>query len=331
MTAQLLVALPVLDDVLDGRLEAPPGLARLLGFGRIERGGGDAALAAALGQERIPAAGPRATLAAGETDTAGSAWLRVEPVHLQPDLTAVWLRQAAALDWSAPSMAPLHDALHELFDRPGLAWYPPTNGVPGRIRVAEAPQAAFVPLHAAVGRRLDETLPRGPDAARWHALINESQMIFHQFRALDDPRSAGLGLWFWGAGSVPARPDPSPVARVIVAGDRTEGEGLARWLDVDADFLSEQEPDRASNNDHEYGPEGRLHPTGTTLVEATLGADAPDRLVGLDRCVFEPAWRALRSGRLGAVRLIGSERTVGLRRWSPFAFWRRPFSAEAVR
>ncbi len=318
MGAQLLVVLPVLDDVLYGHLEALPGLARLLGFGRIERGGGEPALAAALELDSIPAAGPRAALAAGDSAESGSAWLRVDPVHLQPDLTAVWLRQAAALDWSASSMEPLHDALRELFDASDLQWHPATTGVPGRLCLAEAPDAAFVPLQAAAGRRLDETLPRGPGATRWHALINESQMIFHQFRALDDPGSAGLGLWFWGAGTVPARPKSSPVDRVIVAGDRAEGEGLARWLGVEAEPLPV--------DDSVGDPSVDL--TGTTLVEATLGADAPERLAALDAALFEPAWRALRAGRLGSVRLIGTKRSARLGRWSPLAFWRRPFRPE---
>lgn len=342
MTAQLLVVLPALDDILDGRLQALPGLARLLGFGRIERGGGDSALAASLGLKSIPAAGPRAALAAGDPAEPGNACLRVDPVHLQPDLTAVWLRQAAALDWSAASMAPLHAALDELFDRPGLDWSAPATGVPGRIRLQEPPQAGFVPLHAAVGRRLDETLPRGPDAAGWHALINESQMIFHQFRALDDPSSAGLGLWFWGAGTLPARPEASPIARVIAAGDPAEAEGLARWFDVEAEPLTRPELHRdratATATAAAHGASAgdglantSANTSGTTLIEATLGADAPERLVALDARVFEPAWRALRAGRLGSVRVIGADRTVRLGRWSPFAFWRRPFRPEAER
>lgn len=312
--AHLVIALPSLDDVRAGNVACPPGLGNLLARGRLLSGGGDSGLASALNLSALPAAGVRAALAAEDDPEPESSWLRVDPVHLQPDLTAVWFRAPAALDWNADSMAPLHEALDALFDAPDLEWHRPRTNAPGRLRLRAETESSFTPLHAAVGGRLDEILPRGAEAARWHALINEAQMTFHQFRPLDDPSPAGLGLWFWGAGTMPARPDEHAVTRVLCAGDPSEGRGLAAWLGVEA------APDL----------DGKAFPGGITLVEASMGSGTPVELPRLDEMLLEPAWRALKSGRLRSIRIVGHAMELAAGRWSPFAFWRgsRPVVAE---
>ena len=309
---RLVVALPVLDAVLGGELGCPPALRRLLERGRLEPGGGRTRLAQWLGASELPAAGPCAALAAGDDAPAGSRWLRADPVSLLPDLTAVWLRGPAALDWDAASMAPLHEALRETFEHAGLDWRPPATGLPGRIRLDEREATGFTDLVEARGRRLDEILPAGDGAGRWHGLINEIQMVFHQFRRLDDPNPGGYGLWFWGAGSIPAEPPPpGAVERVLRAPGSAGDDGLARWLDRAVQDLSAA-----------WAPE-----PGTTLVEAEFGDDAAAGLGGLDEQLLAPAWVALKTGRLERLALVGTRHVLHAGRWTPLAFWRRSLPA----
>ncbi|NKI34823.1 hypothetical protein HFP89_06555 [Wenzhouxiangella sp. XN79A] len=304
----LVIVLPVLDAVLDGELACPPILRSILTRGRIRAGGGDAALAESLGFDTLPAAGPRAALAAGDEPPPGSRWLRADPVSLMPDLTAVWLRGPAPLDWDAPSMAPLNEALAETFAHAGLDWRAPATGQPGRLRLDEHSAVQFTDLIEARGRRLDEILPRGDGAGRWHGLINEIQMVFHQFRALDDPSPGGYGLWFWGAGLAPqAGPPDAAVARLLRAPGSAGDDGLAGWLgrsvaDLQADWRPEP---------------------GLTLVEAEFGDDAAGYLTALDDQLLAPAWAALKAGRLDVMTLVGSRSTAQAGRWAPLALWRR--------
>jgi len=305
---RLVVAIPVLDAVLDGELACPPALRSILTRGRVEASGGDAALAGALGIDALPAAGPCAALAAGDEPSAGSRWLRADPVSLMPDLTAVWLRGPAALDWDRATMAPLQEALAETFAQAGLDWRAPATGRPGRVRLDPDTAVQFTDLVEARGRRLDEILPRGEGAGRWHGLINEIQMVFHQFRALDDPNPGGYGLWFWGAGPVPAESADVPVVdRVVRAPGSNGDDGRAHWLGRTVELLAGDEAGAG----------------GLTLVEAEFGDDAARHLAALDARLLQPAWAALRRGRLKSLQLIGTRHRVEAGRWSPLAAWRR--------
>jgi hypothetical protein len=306
--ASLVVDLPVLDAVLDGELACPPELYRLASRGTVEPLGGDARLAEALGLNALPAAGPRAALAAGDAIDAGSTWLRADPVALTPDLTAVWLRGPVALDWDAPAMESVQDALAESFEHAGLDWHRPATGQPGRIRFEAPTGIHFTPLNEARGRRLDEILPSGEDVRRWHGLINELQMVFHQFRSLNATHSGGYGFWFWGEGALPADPpgEVKVAAALRVAGAGGD-EGVARWLGLTRCEV---------NGPVEFGP-------GTTLVDADPGADGGAVLARLDADVLGPAWQALQGGRLRAITVVGLHRSLVLGRTARLAFWRR--------
>ena len=305
---RLVVVLPVLDAVLAGELACPPQLRTVLTRARREAAGGEPRLAETLGLDGLPAAGPRAALAADDAPEPGSIWLRADPVSLAPDLTAVWLRGPVVLDWDAPSMAPLHQALNESFAEAGLDWRPPTTGRPGRVRLDGDDAIGFTDLIEARGRRLDDILPAGNGARRWHGLINEVQMVFHQFRALDAPSSEGYGLWFWGAGRVPSEAPPAaPVERVLRAPGSAGDDGLAHWLGRAVEPLGTFDAP---------GP-------GTTLVEAEFGDDAAMHLAAFDEQLLTPAWAALRSGRVAELTLIGRDSSVRAGRWSSRAFWRR--------
>ena len=78
-------------------------------------------------------------------------------------------------------------------------------GVPG-YQDRENALDALAPIELA-GQQLDANLPRGPQAARWHALLNEIQMALHDHPVNLEREQKGEpavnSVWFWGAGRLP--------------------------------------------------------------------------------------------------------------------------------
>jgi hypothetical protein len=71
------------------------------------------------------------------------------------------------------------------------------------------------------GQHADQFLPAGPGAARWHARMNEIQMLLNQSpinQAREARGEAAVNsVWFWGAGALPKQSSRS------LAAERTPG------------------------------------------------------------------------------------------------------------
>lgn len=319
---RLIVHVPELEYLPGGAEALPRPLARMLGRGqRVEDDPGQL-LGAALGVGELPAPAVLTRLAADEP-APGSVWLRFDAVGMVPDLTAVWVEKPLELDFGADRMQPVTDELRAMFTAEGLHWYPESGAGHGLLELDSPPETRFVPLAEVSGRRLDQVLPEGPGSVRWRRLVNESQMVFHQFRSLAAPDQRGAGLWFWGAGSMPPKPAP-PSARIFDPGGDPIGHptghrtgeptsaGLARWLGVEIESGGDALPPdvredsvllrwslhgRPSGNRgdpvealRELGEQwlepacGRLHAPAITVVGSTGGWHVPM----LERMMF---WR----------------------------------------
>ena len=307
-TRRLLIAIPQLEHWLQVLTEWPGCLKQLITRARVIPLQGDVPVADALGLPNIAAA-PLCRLSGGHEDAFGGHWLRFDPISLLPDLTAVWVQARAAFDLGDASSARLVGELKQMLQAEGIAW--PPNGFSryGLIHLEKAFDADFIALDRVIGRRLDEVLPTGADQTRWRRMLNESQMIFHQLRALDHPNQQGMGLWFWGAGNLPAeRPSIGPAYMIGLHG--TDGlsdtwRGLARWLTIN---IIEQA---------EYADR-----PGTGLIDAGI-VDSEAALAELEQHWIQPAWRALAAGRLNQLMLIGSDHAWRVGRFDRWAWWRR--------
>lgn len=249
-----------------------------------------------------PAVLARMAASDAEPHEAGGWCLRFDPIALQPDLTAVWVRGRVQIDLAAPEREGLVNELQGMFAAENMDWAPVPGAGCGVISLAAAPDAEFAPLERIAGARLDDVLPRGPGAGRWCRLINESQMVFHQFRSLSSPDPRGLGLWFWGGGPWPPEPAPSGV-QVVVAHSDVEGEALARWF----------------GGPVQRGPEAWLRPEAETIVlRATLatGGDPVDRLRQLHDEWIGPLGRSTWT-------LVGDRTAWEISPLDRLAFWRR--------
>jgi len=310
MLNRLILHVPLIESLPGGAAELPGPLHTALARARRTECDADQALAVLFQSPPLPAPAVLSALADPELadDNENRHWLRFDPVRLMPDLTAVWVDRPLPLDFGAAELQPVVDELRAMFEHERLEWCPGT-GAFGLLRLDQAPDCSFLPPDAVHGMRLDEVLPTGPDASRWRRLINESQMVFHQFRSMERADQQGVGLWFWGAG---ADPGPAGAPGPVCVVDRSESAivtGLARWLgggrlDCTAGF------------EHLDAGCGYVHwPLQDTDVQATL--------LQLIDTWLTPAIQALRRGRLTEIAVVGSSGCWRLGRLDAFALWRR--------
>jgi hypothetical protein len=136
----------------------------------------------------------------------GDYWLHADPVQLRPDMDRLLLFDARALAIDPQEAAALARQIEAHFA--DLGWRLETPA-PDRwyLGLQETPAISTTPLETVTGRSVAPFLPKGPDAVRWRALINELQMLlFHapenqQRRARGHPEIGGL--WLWGGGRLP--------------------------------------------------------------------------------------------------------------------------------
>ena len=136
-------------------------------------------------------------------------WMRADPVHLRVSRDSLGL--ADTFEVSRAESEALVETLNRHFG-PTMLFYPMR---PARwyVRFDKAPELQTTPAAAARGLAIDEKLPSGPDAMRFHALMNEAQMrspaacpsqresLPGRCRKMPDPRSPGWGTreWRWSS------------------------------------------------------------------------------------------------------------------------------------
>ena len=153
------------------------------------------------------------------SDAQGSAWMRADPVYIQPEINGARLMaHGAALSLTDEDTAAFLPALKPYFGDSGALLDAPA---PERwyLRLpAGAKLPAMVPLDEVLGADLFEQLPDGLEGRRWRALLSEAQVILHNHPRNAERAAAGLApvnsLWFWGAGVLPdhVRSDHASVA-----------------------------------------------------------------------------------------------------------------------
>lgn len=307
-----------------------PAFNTLLGRGRLRHlppRGSATALAEATGLAApLPVAALRwlAQRDHADHDDSGE-WLCLDPVRLRFEERSVMVddprqlrlgdEEAAAL---AVSLAPTLAHLGRLEVISPHAW---------NLRLtASAPP--FPALPEAAGRAASP-LPLGPTYAAWRHALNEAQMLLHTHPVNQAREAAGRplvnSLWPWGGGRLPAT---GTSAHDALWSDDPVARGIARLLRIEHAALP-------------AGFTGVGARSALALYDALEHpARSGDALVWreqLSRFEFdwlEPALRALRAGRLDALRLIApgelasAELRVG--RHDLWKFWRAPGTLTAL-
>ncbi|MGH8085633.1 MAG: phosphoglycerate mutase [Lysobacter sp.] len=240
-------------------------------------------------------------------DAVGNAWLRADPVFIQPDINgARLLAHGDALQLTARDAAALLPALKPLF---GDAGFPIDAPVPSRWYL-RLPEGARLPPMAdpaqALGADMFDHLPEGNEGRRWRALLSEAQVVLHNHPHNAERTAAGLApinsLWFWGAGRMPDHVR-SDFSQVLSDDDALQAFGAAggakstplpdRWLSADGNRLVDLRHERdLARLDHDW--------------LASMLADLQAR--NLDSATLE----------------FADGRRFRLRRNQRWRFWRRP-------
>ena len=193
------------------------------------------------------------------------------------------------------------------------------------------------PLSAATGRNIERQLPETLEARPLRKLHTEAQMLLHTHPINTAREAAGRmpinSLWFWGAGSLPARRDEEDSRFDGVWSINPLAVGLARAAGVRAHplpiALSNLLEHAAPESEHLLVIEDLLAP-----VQYENGDDYRSALADLERRWFAPLRAALIGGKIEQLT-IEAPTAYALLRWESrrsdqWKFWRRPQSLQAL-
>ena len=158
--------------------------------------------------------------------------MRADPVHLRADQSVLRLFDSRTFSITQDEADALVSAFNKLYADMGWSLAAPC---PQRwyLGLPKLPAITTVSPAAIAGQDIDPHLPHGPDASKWHALMNEVQMLFHQHpvNALREERGEPVinSLWFWGEGGLP---DTVPRPDIQVATDYPLAMGLASFTHI---------------------------------------------------------------------------------------------------
>ena len=262
-------------------------------------------------------------LADGEEPGEDGWWLRADPVHLRADMRGVLLVDSRVLAIETAEAHALAAAFNQTFASDGLRldalrpdrWY---------LRLPDDPGLRTHPLLDAIGRDINPLLPYGPARRRWHSLLTEAQMLFHNhpINQAREQRNRPMinGLWLWGGGSCPSGVR-TPVANLYA--DDPLAHGLARLADATVTPVPEHAGDWLDTAGDQADSLVVLETTRFDSAD-----DDPlvwaDHVAALERAWFTPCRRWLQTGKLKALHLYPGNGWVysltGAARWR---FWRR--------
>lgn len=141
-------------------------------------------------------------------DAAQSAWLRADPVFVQPDMNGARLMAYGdALSLTTEDAEALLQPLKPLFGDTGF----PIDAAAPSHWYLRLPLGAKLPVFTspdeALGADFFDHLPAGNEGRRWRALLSEAQVLLHNHPRNAERIARGLtpvnSLWFWGAGPLP--------------------------------------------------------------------------------------------------------------------------------
>ena len=263
--------------------------------------------------------------AAPDMDPGGALWMRADPVHLRLHGDVLTLVPGTVSGIAREEADAFCDTLSRHFTGAVTFYATRAERWCGRLEseIAVASESAL----AVAGSDLDAHLGARANARRWHALLNEIQMVLHEHPANRAREERGVpqinSVWLWGAGRLPA------AARGpwhSVAADEPIALGLARLAGMHHRPLP-----RSAAEWLAHAPEDGRHlfVLDALRVPNALG-DAQayrDSLLRLETLWFAPLLAALRAGRIGMVTLHVPDASQALSfetaRGDLMRFWRR--------
>ncbi len=143
----------------------------------------------------------------GITDQRPEGWcLRIDPAHLQPRLTKLYLIAGKPLAVTRDEANSLIAVIQGLYQEHGWRVYA-LDSDQWYLIVRDDPGVVTTPIAWAIGKDVDALLPAGTNQSLWHARMNEIQMAFHAspvntIREAEDRYTINT-IWPWGSGELP--------------------------------------------------------------------------------------------------------------------------------
>lgn len=269
------------------------------------------------------------TLAGAKGEPREACWARADPVHLRLTHERLIVVPGDAFALARDEAGALCESLNRHFAGTLALQVVEPQRWCARLE-EDLPVEAASPLEVA-GRDVDLSLPGGQAGKRWHALVNEAQMLLHTHPVNEARETRGEpavnSLWLWGVGRSPravqaqwqsvSAADPVALGLAGLAGAR------AHPLPHSADVWLERTP-----------ADGR-HLLVLDMLRApnALGQAAEYRecIDALEARWFAPLLAALRAGRVGLVTLRVPDAggaAFEIARGDLRRFWRRPRALE---
>jgi len=263
---------------------------------------------------------PVAPISAAFDGLSDGCWLRADPVYLNLQRDQMLL---AGMQPSVEEAAQFCASLNAHFAGQDIEFFVPH---PQRwyVRLDKPPRICTTPPSEVLGGNVRNALPVGEDAARWHQLFNEIQMLLfaHPINHAREERGDLMinSVWFWGGGCsenvAPQKNYDAVVSDEMLAGM------LAAAAGIPFTKLTEQWSQSTG--------EGKQLLVWTGLSSSLQRGDLAawrESLQDFETGYAQPLWQALLSGKLAQlqldIRCEYSIRRVQLKRGDAWAFWRR--------
>ena len=264
---------------------------------------------------------PIAPISAAFDGLAAGCWLRADPVHLRLQRDQMLL--LAHSEISAEEARQMCASLNEYFAGQGMEFFAPH---PQRwyVRLDSLPDIQTRPISQVIGRDVRRALPTGADAAHWHRISNEIQMLLfaHPCNESRDERGELTinSVWLWGAGH------SDSVSPQKYCGNASSDQILVEMLAAAAGV-----PFSAwAGHWRGVESEGKQLLVWTGLRSALQSGDLAawrSALQDFESGYAQPLWQALRDGKIAQVQLEilsgNGMRRVMLTRGDAWSFWKR--------
>ncbi|MCX7148749.1 MAG: hypothetical protein NTY05_04965 [Rhodocyclales bacterium] len=250
-------------------------------------------------------------------------WLCLDPVRLRFEQRSLVVDDPQRLELSSDEAAALAVSLAPTLA--GLGQFDVISPHAWNLRLSAA-APAFQDLPDAVGRAAS-LLPLDAAHAAWRHAISEAQMLLHAHPVNLAREAAGQpvvnSLWPWGGGRLPEFDNSAATGmHDALWSDDPVAQGIARLLQIDGAALPAGFAGTVAR---------RPLAIHRALEQPARTGDATiwrEQLARLETDWLAPALEALRSGRLGALRLLApgdlAAAELQVSRSDLWKFWRKP-------
>lgn len=260
---------------------------------------------------------PIASISAAYDGLPQGDWLRADPVNLRLQRDQMLLSGVLPNTEEARQLCA---SLNDYLAVQGITFFAPH---PQRwyLSLDAPPRICTTSLSELYGRNIRGALPAGEDAAHWHQLFNEIQMLLYAHPVNDAREARGElpinSVWLWGEGKL-----VEPL-RKVYQGVSSDDE-LAEMFSVAADIpFAEWSPQWRDSD-------GKQLLVWTGLRSALQHGDLAawqNALQAFEIGYAQPLWQALQSGKISQIRLEvlagNNSRSFSLTRSAAWAFWQR--------